>query len=112
MTKYEKYWGLVAGLLLGAGVFGHALRWVVLGFAQVGSRHYVAGAAICLYLVAAILVFLKNKIGLFLATIGPLMGVTAVALAPNAQIDTFQLVLGIPQFLAIALSVYLYIKDR
>lgn len=113
----EKIWGLVAGLLLGAGVGGHTLRLVVLGIdfnnmSSITSRHYVAGFAILLYLIAGILTFLKNKIGLWIAILGPLGGITAVTLSPNAHIDLFQVILGIPQFLAIGLSMYLLWSNK
>jgi hypothetical protein len=106
----DKIWGFTAGLLLGAGVFGHALRLVTLADTEVGPRHYVAGFAVLLYLVAALLVFFKNKLGLLISILGPLGGITAVSLSPNAQIDLFQIVLGIPQFLAIGCAFYLLVK--
>ena len=106
----DKIWGFTAGLLLAAGVFGHALRLVILGMDNIGPRHYVAGFAVLLYLVTAILVFAKNKIGLWITILGPLGGITAVSLSPNAQIDLFQIVLGIPQFLAIGCAFYLLVK--
>jgi hypothetical protein len=104
-------WGFIAGLLLGAGAGGHALRLVVLGMDTLTTRHYVAGFAVILYLVAGLLVCLRRKAGLYIAILGPLGGITAVTLSPQAQIDTFQVVLGIPQFLAIGLSVWLLIKE-
>lgn len=103
----DKLWGFVAGLLLGAGVCGHALRLVVLEFNTIGPRHYVAGFAILLYLVAGILVLYKQKTGLWITILGPIGGITAVSLSPNAHIDLFQIVLGIPQFLAIGIAIYL-----
>lgn len=113
----EKIWGLTAGLLLGAGVGGHALRLVVLGtdfsnMSNIGSRHYVAGFAILLYLIAGLLTLFKSKIGLWIAILGPLGGITAVTLSPNAHIDLFQVVLGIPQFLAIGFSIYLLSSNK
>ena len=108
----DKIWGFTAGLLLAAGVFGHALRLVVLIMERVGPRHYVACFAIILYLITAILVFFKNKIGLWLTILGPLGGITAVSLSPNAHIDLFQIVLDIPQFLAIGCAVYLLLKKN
>lgn len=108
----EKIWGIVTGLLLGAGAFGHALRIVVLDNSAYSDRHTVAIAAVVIYLTASILTFFKNKIGLYIAIIGPLMGITAVTLSPKAQIDLFQMVLGIPQFLAIFLSIVLLVKSK
>jgi hypothetical protein len=106
----ENIWGLVTGLLLGAGVFGHALRIVILDNSSFTDRHTVAIAAVVMYSIASILTFFKHKAGLYIAIIGPLMGITAVTFSPKAQIDLFQLVLGVPQFLAIFLSVYLLIN--
>lgn len=105
-------WGLIAGLLIGAGVFGHALRLQTLGFEEWTGRHTVAGAAIVMYLISAILVYFKKRLGLWIAIIGPLMGITAVTVSPNASIDGFQLVLGLPQFLAIFLSIYLLLTTK
>ena len=107
---FDHYWGIIAGLLIGAGVFGHALRLEVLGFEAWTGRHTVASAGVALYLVAGILVYFKKKLGLWIAIVGPLIGITAVTISPNASIDTFQLVLGIPQFLAIFLSIYLLLQ--
>ena len=86
------------------------MRLVTLADTEIGSRHYVAGFAVLLYLATAILVFAKNKIGLWITILGPLGGITAVSLSPNAQIDLFQIVLGIPQFLAIGCAIYLLVK--
>ena len=53
--NYTIIWGLIAGLLIGAGVFGHALRLQVLGFGDGWSgRHTVAGAAVIMYLVSGL----------------------------------------------------------
>ncbi|MCZ7586230.1 MAG: hypothetical protein M5R36_24525 [Deltaproteobacteria bacterium] len=103
----ERLWGMTTGLLVGAGVGGHALRLVVLGMSGIGARHAVAGFAVLLYGTAAALTFMQRKAGLWIAVLGPLGGVTAVTLAPGASIDTFQVVLGVFQFLALGLSLYL-----
>lgn len=107
-----KHWGLVSGLLLGAGVGGHALRLVTLDHTDIGARHAVAGFACLLYGVAGALSWAEKKLGLWVSILGPVGGVTAVLLAPNAQIDTFQIVLGVPQALATMLAVYLLWKLR
>jgi len=106
----NRLWGFIAGILIGAGVGGHALRLQILGFETWTGRHTVAAAAVFLYLVAGILVYLKKPLGLWITILGPLIGITAVTLSPNAQIDGFQMVLGVPQFLALGLSVYLLFK--
>lgn len=107
-------WGIIVGLLIGAGVFGHALRLQTLGFDEWTGRHVVAGAGVLLYLISGILVYFRKPLGLWIAIIGPLTGIIAVVLSPNAHIDSFQLILGIPQFLAIFLSIYvlLHIKSK
>ena len=107
----DRLWGFVAGLLAGAGVFGHALRLVILGTGEIGARHFVAGFAVLLYAVAAALAFTRHKAGLWVAILGPLGGITAVTLAPSAHVDTFQVVLGIPQFVALGLSVYILSRN-
>ena len=103
----DRLWGLVTGLLVGAGIFGHALRLVILGVDKFTPRHAVAGFAIVLYGVASTLAFFRQKSGLWIAVLGPLGGITAITFAPNAHIDTFQVVLGVPQCLALGLSLYL-----
>lgn len=111
-NNFNKIWGFVAGLLIGAGLFGHALRLVILGTEIITPRHYVAGFAVLLYLIAGLLVYFRKKSGLYIAILGPVGGITAVSLSPNAHIDTFQVVLGIPQMLAAVLSVYILIKEK
>ena len=111
-NSFDKIWGLIAGLLIGAGLFGHALRLVILGMDSISPRHYVAGFAVLLYLIAGLLVYCRKKIGLFIAILGPVGGITTVALSRNAHIDTFQIVLGIPQMLALVLSVYILLKEK
>jgi len=108
----ERLWGFVAGLLAGAGVGGHALRLVILSWDEIGARHAVAGFAVLLYGVAATLTFMRKRAGLWIAVLGPAGGVTAVTLAPRANIDAFQIVLGVPQVLAVALAVYLLVGER
>ncbi|MCC6158355.1 MAG: hypothetical protein IT350_09915 [Deltaproteobacteria bacterium] len=103
----DHLWGLTAGLLLGAGAAGHALRLVTLAGTPLGARHAVAGFAILLYTLAGVLALLRRREGLWIAILGPVGGVTAVTLAPNAHIDLFQIVLAIPQMAALALSVWL-----
>lgn len=108
----ERLWGLIAGLLLGAGVGGHALRLVTLAGTPLGARHGVAAFAVLLYGVAGVLALFRRREGLWIAILGPIGGVTAVTLAPAAHIDTFQLVLGVPQMLALALSVHVLRADK
>jgi len=112
MKNAAKHWGLTSGLLLGAGVGGHALRLVTLEFTDIGPRHAVAGLACLLYAVAGGLTWAEKKAGLWISILGPLGGVTAVLLAPNSSIDTFQIVLGVPQAVAAALAIYLLWKLR
>ena len=108
----DKIWGFISGILIGAGCFGHALRLVILGMDALTPRHYVAGFAVLLYLIAGLLVYFRKKIGLYITILGPIGGITAVTLSPNAHIDTFQIVLGIPQMLAVILSVYILYNKR
>jgi hypothetical protein len=108
----DKIWGFVAGLLIGAGVFGHALRLVILESNEITPRHYVAGFAVLLYSVSGLLTYFRKKSGLYIAILGPVGGITAVSLAPNAQIDTFQIVLGIPQMLAVVMAIYILTKEK
>ncbi len=102
----ERAWGLVAGLLLGAGAGGHALRLVTLVDQPLGARHAVAGFAVALYALAGLLALARRREGLWIAILGPVGGVTAVTLAPNAHIDLFQIVLGVPQMAALALAAW------
>jgi hypothetical protein len=106
----ERLWGLVTGLLVGAGVFGHALRLVILGTDEFVGRHAVAGFAVLLYGVASAFAFFRHRAGLWIAVLGPVGGITAVTLSPNAHVDAFQIVLGVPQIMALALALYLLRK--
>ena len=108
----DRMWGFVAGLLLGAGVAGHALRLVVLGPEGAPARLAVAALGVILYAVATALVWQRNKLGLWIAVLGPLGGITAVTLSPSAQIDLFQVTLGIPQMVALVCSAWLLSKSR
>lgn len=100
---------MTCGLLLGAGVGGHALRLVTLE-GDIGARHLVAGFACLLYGTAAALTWAEKRSGLWISILGPVGGVTAVLLAPGANIDTFQIVLGVPQALATLLAVWVLLK--
>lgn len=108
LTTEDKLWGVTCGLLLGAGVGGHALRLVTLE-GGIGPRHLVAGFACLLYGTAGALTWAEKKSGLWVSILGPVGGVTAVLLAPGASIDTFQIVLGIPQAVATLLAIWLLV---
>lgn len=115
--------GLIAGILIGAGVGGHVLRLVVLydeyqfhadvaaafgmpATTSVKGRALVALAAVALYSVAAVLVMLGQDAGLWVALGGPLVGLAAV-LALHAQVDSFQRALGVFQAIASVLAAYM-----
>ena len=104
------YYAFLAGLLLGAGVFGHALRIVTLKtyrglpfdseeFRRDTNRMAIAVAAIVLYSMAGMFATFDSPVACYIAIGGPVLGVTGV-LVTGAKIDTFQLVLGIPQVFA------------
>lgn len=105
--------GILVGLLVGAGVFGHALRLVTLqGQPDAAGRRGVAVAAIVIYGVAsALLLGSDSKAGLWVATVGPLLGLSSVlvlkAFGRSSGVDHFQIVLGVPQAVAIALASHL-----
>lgn len=107
----ERLWALAAGILFGAGVGGHALRLVVLE-GGLGARHLVAGAACLLYGVAALLTFLEKKAGLWITVIGPMVGISAVLLAPNASVDAFQITLGVFQAVATLIALVVLWRTR
>ena len=97
-----------AGLLLGAGVGGHALRLVVLSQdnepdAQQRGRYAVAIAGMVLYGFAALLASLQHPLGLVITIVGPGVGVGAV-LVLGAKVDRFQVVLGVFQLAAAVVS--------
>ena len=105
MTKYP----FVSGLLLGAGVGGHALRLVELSAAPVDGqlgRYFVAISAILLYGTASVLAGLGYHAGLWIAIIGPLIGVSAVLLL-GGRVDSFQLALGVFQVIGAVVSAWL-----
>jgi hypothetical protein len=110
MQKIDHLWGFITGMMFGAGVFGHALRLVTLIGEPWGERNFVGIAGMVLYGAASILTWYKMKIGLWIAVIGPLIGLSFVAFGHKTHVDTFQIVLGIPQFLAIAVSIYMLVK--
>jgi len=111
LTTEDKLWGVTCGLLFGAGVGGHALRLVTLD-GDFGPRFLVAGFACLLYAVAGSLAWAEKKSGLWISILGPVGGVTAVLLAPGASIDTFQIVLGVPQAVATVLAIWILWRTR
>jgi hypothetical protein len=100
--------GILVGLLVGAGVFGHALRLVTLDFHDPDDRARIAVAsfAIGLYAVAAGLVLAGGPVGPMIAVGGPILGITAVVLS-GGRVDMFQIVLGVPQVLAAVVAIVL-----
>ncbi|TAL41404.1 MAG: hypothetical protein EPN91_10845 [Salinibacterium sp.] len=122
--------GLVAGLLIGAGVGGHALRLVTpgpvaatcegLGCAlgtrsirgsskAADARRFIATSAMVLYSIAAVLVLRGYASGYMVAVLGPLVGLSAVLIArrtdKDVQVDRFQVVLGLFQGIAAVASI-------
>ncbi len=113
-------YGFIGGLLLGAGVGGHALRLVTLNpeeyvsldgpFGDDGrrterARRFIAWSAIVVYGLGSVLCALHNVGGPIIAIVFPVVGVTAVLTVAKTKLDTFQIVLGVFQSLAAALSV-------
>lgn len=101
--------GLLVGLLLGAGVFGHALRLVTIW--PIGARKgraVVAVSACVVYALAALLCACESPVGYAIAVIGPVVGLSAVTLLPEADVDAFQVVLGVAQFVALGIALLLW----
>jgi hypothetical protein len=99
----------VSGILLGAGVGGHALRLVNLyedPKALEKSRVFIAWSAVFIYGLGALLTFFGCPAGLYIAIVFPIVGITAVTIT-GYKIDTFQIVLGLFQILAAVVSVYI-----
>lgn len=97
-------YAFLAGLLLGAGVGGHALRLTETPLPA--ARRDIAVAAVVLYGVAAIGAATQNPAGPLIAVVGPAIGVSAVLLT-GYKIDRFQAVLGVFQALAAAIGAWL-----
>jgi hypothetical protein len=98
----------VSGLLFGAGVGGHVLRLVELSqdpapFHEKRGRYFVAISAIVLYSIASILTGLGYSAGLWIAIIGPLVGVSAVLIL-GGKVDRFQIALGVFQAVGAVVS--------
>jgi hypothetical protein len=103
--------GIVVGLLLGAGVCGHLLRLVTLGWPHVlvpAARFHIAFFAIMIYGIATLLVLQGNVIGHLMTLCFPFVGLTAVMITKQ-KVDIFQIVLGIFQLLASLISLYFVI---
>ena len=104
---------VIFGLLVGAGVCGHALRIVTLREDMIRDdqqrgRYFVALSAIVFYSVSAVLVGLGWTTGLVLSVVGPFIGITAVLLLKQ-KVDTFQKVLGVFQLIPVVMSAKLLI---
>jgi hypothetical protein len=96
-------YGFIAGLLFGAGVGGHALRLVTLDSMK-GPRAFIAWSAMAIYGLGALLCLLEQVVGLYIAIVFPVVGISAVLLTKN-KVDAFQLVLGVFQLVALVASV-------
>jgi hypothetical protein len=95
-------YGLIAGLLFGSGVGGHALRILT---TTDPTRLFIAYAAMVIYFGGGVFCLMPNPIaGLVIAVLFPIVGVTAVIVTGH-KVDKFQIVLGIPQVVAAVLSV-------
>ena len=117
-------YGIIAGLLWGAGVGGHALRLVTLNPEEYvvldghlpytdalkaeRARRFIAWSAIVVYGLGGLLCACQSPIGPAIAILFPLVGVTAV-LVTGHKIDLFQVVLGIPQVVAALLSIGVFL---
>lgn len=69
------------------------------------SRVWVAVIALVLYSTVSALCASGLWAGLILSVVGPLGGLTAV-LATGNKVDRFQIILGIPQFIGVAVAVW------
>jgi hypothetical protein len=103
----ERLWGIVLGLLIGANLGGHILRLTLLGFSPITPRHYIPIFALGLYFVAAVLVFLKQKAGLWIALLAPLIGLIIISIVPNLHLEPFQVAMGVIEFPAMLCAAYL-----
>jgi len=111
----ERLWGIVLGLLIGANLGGHILRLTLLGFSPITPRHYIPIFALGLYFVAAVLVFLKRKAGLWIALLAPLIGLIIISIVPNLHLEPFQVAMGViefPAMLCAATCCFLIPKDK
>jgi hypothetical protein len=109
-------YGFIGGLLFGAGVGGHALRFTMQpdpavrsGAAPIAvpldrTRAFIAGSAMLIYGLGAALCLFSSAVGLWIAILFPIVGVTAV-LVTGHKLDAFQIVLGIFQAVAAVLSI-------
>lgn len=97
-TKSERvvaFDGLLVGLMLGI-VQAHAVQPLAawLGPLTWQPKYYVSIAGAVLYTVCLVLVAARNRVGYWIAIVGPLVGLVAVALSvafvPGAQSDVFQ----------------------
>lgn len=111
-TGTDYVWGLISGLQLGAGVGGHALRLVTLHHEPLGFRQVVATGALIIYGAAFGLTLRRHRAGLWIALIGPFVGVAAVVTVMSEPPDAFQVVLGIPQLIAQVLAAWLLWRWR
>jgi hypothetical protein len=113
----------VSGLLFGAGVGGHVLRlvelskkedeeyfptedrklWRIKAPEDKRGRYFVAISAILLYGLASALAGFGVSAGLWIAIIGPMVGVSAVLIL-GGKVDRFQIALGVFQVIGAIVS--------
>lgn len=103
-------YGEITGLLIGAGVGGHALRVVVLSQDPIPNekqkgRYALAICAMVFYSISAFLVHQEYMFGLIMSVIGPFLGLTTVLVFLKDKVDLFQRVLGVFQALPVLLAI-------
>ncbi len=103
----ERLWGVILGLLIGANFGGHILRLTLLGFSVITARHYIPLFALGLYFVAAVLVFMKRKAGLWIALLAPLIGLIVISVVSHLHLEAFQVAMGVIEFPAMLCAAYL-----
>ncbi len=98
-------------ILVLAGVCGHFFRLMTLDWHSESGRVVIASAALVIYWYAAWQMLMGRNRALWIAMLGPLVGLAAVWLIPGARVDSFQIQLGAIQLVGSALAAWIRWKD-
>lgn len=93
-----------------AGVsIAHLLRFFL--FDDPMARKIIAGTAVVLYGLTAVLLVREKLAGVWIAIIGPLVGVTLVLLTHN-HVDAYQIGIGVSQFVGVGYGIRLLVTRK
>ena len=117
LLRYERSWGALQGLMLGVAVL-HAQQpiAVMTGDLDMTPKIWVAVGGAILYTLTLVGLLMRERWALLITTFGPAVGLTSVLagglLGLGTQVDTFQIMGGIPQVVALVIASRMLLNGR